>query len=92
MNAQPIPCAQIRPDPRSRGYQPPAVESLADDIREHGVLRPVLVRATEHGYVLVHGERRWRAATMLGLQVIPAYVVQGPAYDESAVTDRSRQH
>jgi ParB family chromosome partitioning protein len=91
MNAQPIPCAQIRPDPRSRGYQPPAVEWLADDIREHGVLRPVLVRATEQGYVIVHGERRWRAATMLGLEVIPAYVVQGPADDASAATDPARR-
>jgi ParB family chromosome partitioning protein len=87
MNAQPIPCDQIYPDPRSRGYRPPAVEWLADDIRERGVLRPVLVRATERGYVIVHGERRWRAATMLGLEVIPAYVVQGPVTDDRTATD-----
>ncbi len=86
MNLQPIPCAQIYPDPRSRGYELQAVEWLADDIRERGVLRPVLVRATERGYVIVHGERRWRAARMLGLKVIPAYVVQGPADDEGFAT------
>ncbi|GAB4481278.1 MAG: hypothetical protein OHK0044_29710 [Burkholderiaceae bacterium] len=86
MNAQRIPCAQIYPDPRSRGYQPQAIEWLADDIRKRGVLRPVLVRATERGYVIVHGERRWRAASMLGLAVIPAYVVQAPADDECAAT------
>jgi ParB family chromosome partitioning protein len=91
MNAQPIPCARIYPDPRSRGYQPPAVESLADDIRERGVLRPVLVRATERGYVIVHGERRWRAARMLGLEVIPAYVVQDRAGDEGGATDSDRR-
>lgn len=91
MNAQPIPCAQIYPDPRSRGYEPPAVEWLADDIRERGVLRPVLVRATERGYVIVHGERRWRAAKMLGLEVIPAYVVQGPAHEQATGTAPNRR-
>lgn len=91
MNVQPIPCAQIRPDPRSPGYQPAAVEWLAEDIRERGVLRPVLVRASGHGYVIVHGERRWRAATMLGLDVIPAFVVQAPAAEEAACADRGCQ-
>lgn len=91
MNVQPIPCAQIRPDPRSPGYQSPAVEWLAEDIRERGVLRPVLVRATAHGYVIVHGERRWRAATMLGLDVIPAFIVEAPAAGDAACADRGRQ-
>lgn len=91
MNVQPIPCAQIRPDPRSPGYQSPAVEWLAEDIRERGVLRPVLVRAAGQGYVIVHGERRWRAATMLGLEVIPAFVVEAPATDGAAAADRERR-
>jgi ParB family chromosome partitioning protein len=40
------------------------------------VLRPVLLRPTPQGYVIVHGERRWRAALMAGLEAIPAYLVQ----------------
>lgn len=76
MRMQQVPCDDIRPDPQSAGYAPHQVEALADDIRAHGVLRPVLLRATPHGYVIVHGERRWRAARMAGLASIPAFVVQ----------------
>ncbi len=78
-----IRCAEIRPDPRSAGYESAAVELLAEHIRAHGVLRPVLVRESDDGYVIVHGERRWRAARMLGLEAIPAYVVQDLARDRS---------
>jgi len=76
MNLELIRCADIRPDPRSTGYRQTEVATLADDIRAHGMLRPVLVRPTESGYVLVHGERRWRAAQLLGLSAIPACLVQ----------------
>ncbi len=85
MNVQPIRCDAILPDPRSGGYQAAAIEVLADDIRAHGMLRPVLVRETENGYVIVHGERRWRAARLLGLEAIPALVVQALARDEEQV-------
>ena len=71
-----VPCADIRPDPRSRGYGPDEIEPLAQSVREHGVLRPLLLRATPLGYVIVHGERRWRAAQMAGLPAIPAWLVQ----------------
>lgn len=82
MPVQPIRCADIRPDPNSSGYQTSAIEVLADHIRAHGVLRPVLVREAADGYVIVHGERRWRAARMLGLEAIPAFIVQDLARDE----------
>jgi ParB-like chromosome segregation protein Spo0J len=36
----------------------------------------VLLRASSDGYVIVHGERRWRAAQSLGLEAIPALIVQ----------------
>src|SRR6185295_4285613 len=49
--------------------------SLADSIREVGVLQPVLVRPVgDDEYELVAGERRWRAARRVGLQTIPAIV------------------
>lgn len=83
MPVQTIRCDDIRPDPRSEGYPLPAIEALADDVRAHGILRPVLLRETPSGYVIVHGERRWRAARLLGLATVPAFVVQDFARDES---------
>ncbi len=71
-----IRCADIVPDPRRNGDEPAEVESLAESVRRHGVIRPVLLCATEDGYVIVHGERRWRAAQMAGLDAIPAFLVQ----------------
>jgi ParB family chromosome partitioning protein len=76
MRLKQVRCVDIRPDPRSSGYRPHEVEPLAAEIREHGVLRPVLLRATATGYVIVHGERRWKAAQMAGLDAIPAWMVQ----------------
>jgi ParB family chromosome partitioning protein len=82
MRFEQIRCVDIRPDPRSHGYQPHEVEPLAESVRLFGVLRPVLLRATADGYTIVHGERRWRAAQMIGLERIPAILVQGPMPDE----------
>jgi ParB family transcriptional regulator, chromosome partitioning protein len=68
--------ADVRPNP----YQPrahfdeEALGSLAESIREVGVLQPILIRPVEGGYELVAGERRWRAARRVGLQTIPAMV------------------
>jgi len=76
MHLKQIACTDIAPDPQSSGYRPHEVEPLAENIREHGVLRPVLLRPTLQGYVIVHGERRWRAAVMAGLEAVPAYLVQ----------------
>jgi len=47
---------------------------LADSIREHGVIEPIVVEACEDDYMLHDGERRWRAAVMAGLLTIPAIV------------------
>src|ERR671931_490380 len=51
-------------------------QELADSIRQHGVLQPVVVTRAEGGdeYVLIAGERRWRAARLAGLDTIPAIV------------------
>jgi len=77
MDLKQVRCIDISPDPGSSGYRPHEVEPLADNVREYGVLRPVLLRPTPQGYVIVHGERRWRAALMAGLKEVPAYEVQG---------------
>jgi ParB family chromosome partitioning protein len=75
MNVVCVPCEQIKPDPHSPGYQPDEIEVLAESIRENGLLRPILVRKSEDGYVIVHGERRWRAVQALGHATIVAWLV-----------------
>ncbi len=71
-----IRCDEISPDAGGGANQVDQVEALAESIRLYGVLRPVLVRPTSNGYVIVHGERRWRAARMAGLPEIPVLVVE----------------
>ena len=62
--------------PRDR-FDQAALSELADSIREHGVLQPIVVRTMEGGtYQIIAGERRWRASRMAGLSEIPAMVVE----------------
>ena len=58
-----------------------SLESLAESIRSHGVVQPLLVRRRDGGYELVAGERRWRAAKIAGLTRVPVIVKEVP--DES---------
>lgn len=52
-----------------------AIAALAQSIREHGILQPILVRPLPTGsYQIVAGERRWRAAKMLGLSEVPVTI------------------
>jgi len=51
-----------------------ALNALADSIREHGILSPIVVVKEEDKYKIVAGERRWRAAKIAGLSKVPAIV------------------
>jgi len=62
--------------PRSR-INEEGLASLAESIREHGVVQPVLVAREGEKYRIVAGERRWRAATMAGCIDIPVRIVEG---------------
>jgi ParB family chromosome partitioning protein len=76
MVPQMIAVDQIRPSHqqvRTRFDAEPLGE-LADSIRQHGVLQPLLVRRLTDGYELIAGERRWRAARLAGLVAVPAVV------------------
>lgn len=78
---------QIRPSRhqvRARFDSEPLSE-LADSIRKHGVLQPILVRRHLDGYELIAGERRWRAARLAGLASIPAVVRTETQPDEQLV-------
>lgn len=63
-----------RDQPR-KNFSDEAITALADSIREHGMLQPILVRPlSSGGYQIVAGERRWRAARMLGLDEVPVTI------------------
>ncbi len=51
-----------------------ALSELAQSLRSHGMLQPVVVRETAAGFELISGERRWRAAKLAGLTAIPALI------------------
>ena len=67
----------IHPNPNQprREFDQNALEELANSIKLKGVVTPVTVRATERGYELIAGERRWRASKISRKQKIPAYVI-----------------
>lgn len=50
------------------------LEELASSIRENGIIQPIIVCKSQVGYKIVAGERRWRAARLAGLTVVPAIV------------------
>jgi ParB family chromosome partitioning protein len=72
-----LPVDLIAPNPRQprQTLDEESLLALADSVRERGVLQPVLVRPRPGGsYELIAGERRWRAAQLAGLDVLPAVV------------------
>ena len=78
---------QIRPSHqqvRTRFDAEPLGE-LAESIRLHGVLQPLLVRRLADGYELIAGERRWRAARLAGLRSVPAVVRDDAGNNEQLV-------
>lgn len=57
-----------------RVFQQEPLHQLADSIRQHGIIQPLVVRKSGERYQLVAGERRWRAAKLAGLTEVPAVV------------------
>src|SRR2546423_11429530 len=71
--------AEIKPNPEQprRAFDAAALQELADSIRIHGILQPLLVREGLAGYELIAGERRLRAAEIAGLAEVPVIVHPG---------------
>lgn len=72
-----IAVTDIVPNPSQprREFDEEALSELADSLRTLGVIQPVTVRRNADGkYMLISGERRWRAAQIAGLETLPAYV------------------
>jgi ParB family transcriptional regulator, chromosome partitioning protein len=82
IDAKEIEIGRIEPDPDQprQTFDEDALEELAASIRQEGVLQPIAVRYDESGdrYIIVHGERRWRASRIAGLSSIPAIVRDVP--------------
>ena len=71
----PLSAIEVDPEQPRRFFAPEAIDSLADSLKTHGLLEPVVVHQTAHGqYRLIAGERRLRAATKLGWGTLPAVV------------------
>lgn len=72
-----LPLSEIVPnkDQPRKTFDEAALDELADSIRQHGILQPLLVRPiATGGYQLVAGERRWRASKRAGLKDVPVVV------------------
>ncbi|MFY9256848.1 MAG: ParB/RepB/Spo0J family partition protein [Fuerstiella sp.] len=59
-----------------REFDQRAIDELAESIRKHGILQPLLVRPKGDGYQLIAGERRWRACQQVGMETVPCRVVE----------------
>lgn len=68
--------SEIEPNKRQprTAFEDEALRELADSIREHGIIQPLVVRPLDTGYQIVAGERRWRAARMAGLSDVPVVI------------------
>ena len=90
----PVSAIDANPEQPRRVFDAAQLESLADSIRRHGVLQPVIVRSVGARYELIVGERRWRAARAAGLETIPAVVADHEPADrlELAIVENVQRH
>src|SRR5215471_13094439 len=83
---QRVPLARIRPSPFQprKDFSAEALRELADSIREQGIVQPLIVRERNGHLELIAGERRWRAAQLLGLTEVPVLLREA---DDRAVLE-----
>ena len=75
INEVSITAIKANPNQPRREFDENALRELADSIREIGIIQPITVRDMGDGtFVIIAGERRWRASQMAGLATIPAYI------------------
>ena len=83
-----------RQQPR-KAFAEEAIAALADSIRQYGMLQPILVRPYQGTYQIVAGERRWRAARMLGLDEVPVIIKEisdGEAMEIALIENLQREN
>lgn len=71
-----LPLTKLRanPDQPRRNFDEEALQELAESVKEHGLIQPILVTPKGEGYEIVAGERRYRAAKLAGLTEVPVIV------------------
>src|SRR5512135_2646075 len=91
-NAFDVPVDKIVPDPNQprKVFTPEDLQDLSDSIRARGLLQPIRVRWDEgrEKYVIVAGERRWRAAIMAGRATITCVIVEGEMTESEILHDQ----
>lgn len=64
----------VNPNQPRKNFEPTALKELSDSIKLHGVIQPIIVNKTGDRYIIVAGERRFRASKLAGLKAVPAIV------------------
>lgn len=78
-SASELPLQKLEPNPLQprKQFDPEQLQALADSIAAHGIIQPLTVRPGQGGfYQIIAGERRWRAARMAGLEMVPVHILQ----------------
>jgi ParB family chromosome partitioning protein len=75
-----LPVGQLQPNPQQprKHFDDTALAELAESIKRHGIVQPLIATPGEKGYYLIAGERRWRAAQLAGLPTVPV-IIRKPA-------------
>src|SRR3990167_3196558 len=85
----------LQPNPlQPRGLiSPESLAELAESIRTHGLLEPLVVAKTPAGYQIIAGERRWRAAKLAGLAEVPVIIRETSPQGmlEMAIVEKDRK-
>ncbi len=78
--------SDIKPNPFQprRIFDEEKINELAQSIKEHGVFQPIILKKVKQGYIIVSGERRYRATLKVGLKTIPSIIRQ---YEEAKVAE-----
>lgn len=71
-----IPTEILKPNPYQprRSFDPTAIQELANSLRQHGMMQPIVVRPHGDRYEIISGERRWRASQLIGMARVPAVI------------------
>lgn len=65
---------RANPDNPRKKFDHTSISELAETIRQHGLLQPILIRPVDKGYMIISGERRLRACRALGLKKVPCII------------------
>lgn len=87
---------KVRPNsvqPRKE-FDQQKLKELADSIKEKGILQPIVVRKMTHGFEIIAGERRWRAAQLAGMHEVPIIIRKSSDQDslELALIENIQRH